>query len=237
MHVVAYVSGTEAGAARNGDEDTERLALERWATRHKAQITAWYVDAEVGQGPLFKARPSLMEAISVLRDGEGVEGLLLASREWLDAHEEAIVEGLVRRAGGSVVAADGSRPSAAVERLIETCDTYARALTSVGTRAKRRTLHARGAPYGQIPWGFRASADGTRMVRDKDEQRVLSIVAHMRANGLKLREIAAELAKSGLRTRPGGPITVARISELLHDIDERPLYEEHREAIARKQRS
>jgi hypothetical protein len=88
-----------------------------------------------------------------------------------------------------------------------------------------------------VPWGFRASADGTRVVRDKDEQRVLSLVAHMRASGLKLREIAEELAKAGLRTRPGGPITIARISELLRDIDERPLYEEHREAIARKQRS
>jgi len=236
MHVVAYVAAGKPGLIAGEDTAAQRSQMERWAARRKATVRDWYEDHEVGDGPLFKARPALMEAISVLREGDA-EALLLASRDWLDAHEQAIVEGLARRGGGAVVAVDGSRPSAAVERLVETCEAYARALTSVGTRAKRRASHARGAPYGQIPWGFRASADGTRMVRDKDEQRVLSMVAHMRANGFKLREIAAELEKAGLRTRPGGPITVARISELVHDIDERPLYEEHREAIARKQRS
>jgi DNA invertase Pin-like site-specific DNA recombinase len=236
MDVVAYIVSGAPDLAAGEDNAAQRSQVERWAARRKATVRGWYEDHEVGVGPLFKSRPALMEALSVLRDGDA-EALLLTTRDWLDAHEQAIVEGLARRAEGTVIAIDGSRPSAAVERLVETCEAYARALTSVGTRAKRRAHQARGAPYGQVPWGFRASADGTRVVRDKDEQRVLSLVAHMRASGFKLREIAAELSKTGLRTRPGGPITIARISELLHDIDERPLYEEHREAIARKQRS
>jgi hypothetical protein len=104
----------------------------------------------------------------------------------------------------------------------------------VGARAKRREWRAKGAPYGQIPWAYRTGADGKRLVCDADEQRVLNIVAHMRASGFKLREIAAELAKAGLRTRPGGPTSVARVSELLHDIEERPPYAELRARTARQ---
>jgi DNA invertase Pin-like site-specific DNA recombinase len=236
MRVVAYVTGGEAARAKTAKGQREQV--ERWASRNGAAIVALHEDAGVAEGALFRSRPALMDALSVLRAEDRVEALLIASRGWLDSYEEAVVEGLARRAGGRVIAADGTRASPAVERLVATCETYARALTSVGTRAKRREWQARGAPYGQVPWGYRPSADGTRVVRDRLEQRVLSVVAHMRASGFKLHEIADELARAGLRTRGGGPITVPRVSELLREIEERPMYEHVRRVlVARKQPS
>lgn len=227
MRVVAYTS------ARDLSRDTareQRDHIKAWAARHRAHIVAYHEDDEASEGPLYQARPGLMDAIAVLRGDAGVRALVIASRRFLDAHDEAIVEGLARRAGGQVIAVDGSEASPRVEKLIATCDAYARALSSVGTRAKRSEWRAKGAPYGQVPWGYRRSVDGKRLVRDKDEQRVLAVVSHMRASGFKLHEIAAELARAGLRTRRGGPITLARISELLRDIEERPMFEHHRRA-------
>src|SRR5258708_493613 len=141
MHVVAYIVSGAADPAAGGDTTEQRSQMERWAARRKAVVRGWYEDREVGAGPLFKARPALMEALSVLRDGDA-EALLLTTRDWLDAHEQAIVEGLARRAEGRVVAVDGSGPSTAVERLVETCEPYARALTSHGTHARRRSHQA-----------------------------------------------------------------------------------------------
>jgi hypothetical protein len=217
MNVVAYMTPVSSPRETAGEQREE---LSRWATRHRARITASYEEATVGDGPLFKARPALMDALSMLRGEAKVEALLITSRTWLSPFDEAIVEGVVRRAGGRLVAADGSGPSKQVARLVDVCDTYARALSSVGTRAKRRDWRAKGAPYGQIPWGFRASADGKRLVRDKTEQRVVSVIAHMRASGFKLHEIAEELARSGMRSRRGGRIGIPRVFELLRDIEE-----------------
>jgi hypothetical protein len=217
MEVVAYIT---QGSSRRESAVEQREDLTRWATRHRVKIAASYEERAVGDGPLFKARPALMDALSMLRGEAKVEALLIASRGFLSPFDEAIVEGVARRAGGRLLAADGSGPSKQVARLVDVCDTYARALSSVGTRAKRRDWRAKGAPYGQIPWGFRASADGKRLVRDQTEQRVVSVIAHMRANGFKLHEIAEELARSGMRSRRGGRIGIPRVFELLRDIEE-----------------
>jgi hypothetical protein len=234
MEIVGYVTAQEASLRA---ASSQREQLERWAARHRARLIAVHEDRNLTDGPLYRARPALMDALALLRSDAGARALLLPSRHWLGAHDEALVEGLARRAGGRVIAVDGSTPSAAVEQLVETCEAYARALSSVGTRAKRREWTAKGAPYGAVPWGFRASADGKRLVRDEAEQRVLSVVVHMRAEGFKLREIAGELARAGLRTRRGGKISIARVSELLQDIERRPLYEEQRLRMARAARA
>jgi hypothetical protein len=232
MHVVAYVTPQDS-SFRAADQ---REQLHRWAARHGAHIVAIHEDRIVTDGPLYLARPALMDALAVLRSDARVKTLLLISRRWLGPHDEALIESLARRCGGRVIAADGGEPSPVVERLIETCEAYARALSSVGTRARRREGRAKGAPNGQLPRASRTSVDGKRLVRDEDEQRVFSVVAHMRASGFKLREIVAELAKAGLHTRPGGPITIARVSELLQDIEDRPLYAELRARTARQTR-
>src|SRR5260370_42104253 len=112
MHVVAYIVSGAADPAAGGDTTEQRSQMERWAARRKAVVRGWYEDREVGAGPLFKARPALMEALSALRDGDA-EALLLTTRDLLDAHEQAMAQALARRAGarGVEVGAPGPPPA------------------------------------------------------------------------------------------------------------------------------
>jgi hypothetical protein len=73
----------------------------------------------------------------------------------------------------------------------------------------------RGALWGRCPWGYRFSPDGMQLEPYEPEQNVIAVVRHMRLRGLKLREIAEELRRSGVVGRTGRPLGITRIFELL----------------------
>jgi site-specific DNA recombinase len=60
-----------------------------------------------------------------------------------------------------------------------------------------------GERCGNIPFGSRLAADGVHLAPAPEEQRILTQVRRLRATGLSLRKIAAELNRRGLRTRRG----------------------------------
>jgi hypothetical protein len=220
QNVVAYV--TPLPLPRNNAVTEQRSRIARWASRRRVHIAAWREEQAVGEGSVFYARPAMMVALSDLLQGGA---LAIASRDFLDVFDEAIVERLAQRAGARVVAVDGTKASREVVRLVTLLESYEHALASTRARAARRQREAVGAPFGQVAWGFRRSADETRVVRDAREQRVLAIAAHMRANGFTLREITEELARHDLRSRRGRPIGVTRVYEMLRDIETQPRYE------------
>jgi DNA invertase Pin-like site-specific DNA recombinase len=209
----------------------QKAAIRRWASGRRVRVGAWYEELCDGEGPLWKARPVLMDALSTMRAGEGGV-LVIASRRLLDVVEEGIVEALARRQGGTVVASDGTEARPAALRMVGAFDLYEGALRSVRARAERRRREADGAPpFGEVPYGYRRNASGTRVVRDAAEQRVLALVAHMRADGFILREIVAELWRLGLRSRRGHRIGITRVFEMLRDIENEHLYEPLRRAL------
>jgi hypothetical protein len=68
---------------------------------------------------------------------------------------------------------------------------------------------------GQSPWGWRIAANGD-LERDEEEERVVAVVRHMRANGHKIREIVSFLADLGVVGRRGKPIGTTRVFEMIH---------------------
>jgi DNA invertase Pin-like site-specific DNA recombinase len=215
----------------------QRTKIDRWASRNGVRIDAWHEERAVGEESIYSARPVLMDAVASLRSQGAGAALVIASRELFDVFDQAIVERLARRYGGRVVAADGRRADRDVLRLVTMLESHEQAISSTRTRAERRRCEATGSPFGEAPWGFRRSADGTRVVRDPREQRALAIAAHMRANGLTLREITEELARLDLRSRRGTPIRIARVHEMLRDMATNPRYERFRRILQRQSRA
>ena len=204
---------------------------------NRVRVGAWYEEHSVGDGPIWKARPVLMGALSALRDGEGVT-LVIASRGSLDVGEEGVIEAFAQRQRGRVVSADGSTARAAALRLASGLGTYENVVRSTRARAERRRQQAEGrVPFGCVPYGYRLTADGKRIVRDAGEQRALAVVARMRAGGRLLREIVAELGRLGLRSRRGNRIGTTRVFEILRDIEKEPRHEEHRQVLRQGARS
>ena len=62
-------------------------------------------------------------------------------------------------------------------------------------------VNHRGERIGRVPYGFDLAADGVQLVENQDEQRVLHLVAELRAAGYSLRAIADELTTRGIQTK------------------------------------
>jgi len=71
------------------------------------------------------------------------------------------------------------------------------------TRDAMRHKKANGERVGTLQYGYRLKADGVQLEPDEAEQAVLSRIGELRASGLSVRAIAAELNREGFRTRRG----------------------------------
>jgi hypothetical protein len=82
-------------------------------------------------------------------------------------------------------------------------------LTAEALAAKK----ARGERTGSVPLGMTLDVDGVRLLPDPEEQAALAEVRRMRAAGVSIRAIAAELNARGVAARGARwhPTTVARL--------------------------
>ena len=68
---------------------------------------------------------------------------------------------------------------------------------------------------GWAPYGRRVTADGDRLEPDPQEEAARDVACRLRAQGLSLRAVAAELHQRGIRSRTGrefAPVQVKRMA-------------------------
>jgi DNA invertase Pin-like site-specific DNA recombinase len=68
---------------------------------------------------------------------------------------------------------------------------------------------------GQAPYGARVAADGARLEPDSQEQRARTTARRLRARGLSLRAVAAELERRGIRSRTGRGFAPAQVKRMV----------------------
>ena len=79
--------------------------------------------------------------------------------------------------------------------------------TSVALQHKKRM----GERVGSVPYGHRLAADGVHLEPHAGEQRLIVAVRELRAAGLSLRAVSAELAKRGFKSRKGGTFAASQV--------------------------
>lgn len=62
---------------------------------------------------------------------------------------------------------------------------------------------ANGERVGTVPFGYRMAVDGVHIETETAEQAIVGRIREMKAAGISLREIAAELNRQGFTTRRG----------------------------------
>ena len=98
--------------------------------------------------------------------------------------------------------------------IVDAFAQYERALIRSRTKAALAAKKARGERTGNTPRGYAAQSDG-QLVPDEQEQQVLARVRVLRAQGLTLEQLTAQLREEGVRSRMGKPlhrVTVAKIA-------------------------
>ena len=78
-----------------------------------------------------------------------------------------------------------------------------RNLTRERTRSAMAVKRANGQRIGAVPYGHDLGADGVTLLPNESEQAVIQDIKTMRARGMKLVQIAAELTKHGIPTKTG----------------------------------
>jgi site-specific DNA recombinase len=86
---------------------------------------------------------------------------------------------------------------------------------AIGERTATALSHKaeRGERVGQMPLGYAVAEDGVKLLEQPDEQQAIRLVHELRAGGMSIRAIAAELTRRGVlgRGERWHPTTVARL--------------------------
>lgn len=215
--VVAYVR-VSTDEQHQGPK-AQRDALAAWCAARGAELVAVFEDRGVSGAAELDKRPGLLAALDAVEAG-GCGVLLVAKRDRLarDVMLAAMVERMAERAGAVVTAADGAGEGSGPEalllrRMVDAFAEYERAVIRGRTRAALGAKKARGERVGALPIGSQVAADGVHLEADADEARALAVVRELRAAGLSIRAIAAELDARRIPARGGRwhPTTIARL--------------------------
>jgi DNA invertase Pin-like site-specific DNA recombinase len=206
---------------QNLGPDAQRAALAAWAGRHRVTLVAVYEDHGVSGAAALADRPGLLAALDALR--AHAAGVLVAAKRDRIARDQVVavtVERTAAAAGATVRTADGSSDVAGPEGtmmrgIVDVFAAYEREVIRARTRAALGVKRARGERTGEVPYGYRASADGVRLEEDPAEQSVLAAVRELRTAGLSQRAIAAELTARGLLSRAGRPFGQTQVCRML----------------------
>ncbi len=199
--------------------EAQRAALAAWAERAGVELVAVFEDRGISGGAAIDRRPGLLAALGALAE-HGAGLLAVAKRDRLarDTMIAAMAERLAERAGARIVSAagegEGDDPASKLMRtMIDAFAEYERALIKARTRAALSVKAARGEKVGGVQ--TYGTADGLASERAECEREILAVVAELRAAGMTVRAIAAELAARGLKTRRGGAIQPTQVARIL----------------------
>lgn len=210
LPVIAYLRVSTEGQADHGVSlDAQRHQVAAYASLYGLHLVDTVTDAGVSAKSL--RRPGLTSALEALRTGSA--GGLLVSK--LDRLTRSV------RDLGWLVEEHFHERGAALLSVSEQIDTRSASgrlvlnvLTSVaqwereatGERTAAALAHkARNGEYtgGRVPYGYRLSADGSKLVPHRHEQAVITAALDAQSDGLSLRTIARELHRQGFRSRTG----------------------------------
>lgn len=208
---------------QNLGPQAQRDALEQWAAREGAELVEVHEDLGVSGATPAADRPGLLGALNAIDHLEGPKVLLVAKRDRLarDVVEAALTERLVARSGAWIVSCagegtDGDDPSSLLlRRLVDAFAEYERAMIRSRTKAALAVKKAKGERVGGLPYGFRLAPNGKNLEPVAEEQAVITTAKDLKAEGLSLRKISAELTRRGHLSRKGRPFAPTQISRLL----------------------
>ena len=194
----------------------QRAQIAAFATSQGIEIVAWYEDIGVSGAADLAKRPGLLAAIARLKP-EHAGVLVVAKRDRLarDSYLAATLDRIVEKAGARIFCADGiangtSPADGLLRLLLDGVGCFERALISQRTKDVLATKKACGERVGGLPYG--ATVDATRkLVPVASEQATIARVRALRASGLSLRKVVAQLTADGVLSRTGRPFIVTQV--------------------------
>lgn len=196
--VVAYTRvSTDEQVSSGAGLDAQRAAIDAEAGRRGWTIVARYTDEGISGGKSIEARPGLTYAIETIEAGHA-SVLIVSKSDRVARSLRTLLDVVdrVERAGGMVVAADGTIDTSSAAGRFQTqimggVAELERALISDRTKAALAVRRAQGVRLGR-PSTLPAD--------------VVERILDARAGGASFATIAAELTEAGIPTARGGAV-------------------------------
>jgi len=190
--------------------EAQRAALDRWCAVNGVELVAVHADLGVSGAAPLDRRPGMIAALADLAELDA--GLLLvAKRDRLarDPFVAAMIEAAAARSGARIASAagegteDDGPTSILMRRMTDAFAEYERLIIKARTCAALAVKKSRGERTGGVPYGFALAADGVHLDPCAAEQEIIAAARTLKAAGLSLRKIGAELEARGMLPRTG----------------------------------
>lgn len=219
---VAYLRvSTEKQADTGVSLEAQRAKVEAYAALYDLALVDVVVDAGVSAKTL--EREGLTRALGMLKAGKA-DALLVVKLDRLTrsvVHLGMLVDTYFagdKWALMSVGENIDTRSAAGrlVLNVLASVAQWEREATGERTAAAMQHKAAMGEfTGGAAPYGYAVGEDGVRLVEVEAEQAVLHEARTLRAAGLSLRAVAAELAKVGMHARNGRPFVAVQVARMV----------------------
>ena len=218
--VIGYLRVSTDKQADSGlSLEAQRAKVQGYAELYGLDLVDVVVDA--GASAKTLDRPGLAGALARLRAGEA-DALLIAKLDRLtrSVRDLADLTDACNREGWSLLSvADqldtGSAAGRLVLNVLMSVAQWEREAIGERTADALAAKKARGERVGSVPYGARLAADGVHLVADPAEAATVALARELRAGGLSLRKVAAELDSRGYRSRGGRPFAAVQIARMV----------------------
>lgn len=203
---IGYIRVSTTGQVDDGVSlDAQRDRIAAWCLANGHELAAVHVDAGIS-GKRSDNRPALQAALDDVCRRRGVLVVYSLSRLARSTKDTLAISERIEKADADLVSLSEkidttSAAGKMVFRMLAVLAEFERDLVAERTTCAMQHKRHRGERIGRVPYGFDLAADGVQLVENQDEQRVLHLVAELRAAGYSLRAIADELTTRGIQTK------------------------------------
>jgi len=217
MKAIGYIRvSTEEQATEGVSLEMQRAKITAWSNLNDTELVAVYADE--GLSGKDTKRDGLQQALEAAKAHQAafvVYSLSRLSRSTI--HTLTMAEELQAHGCELVSLAekiDTTSPAGRVVfRVLAALAEFERDQLSERTRHGMAQKKAQGFRIGSIPHGYQL--EGGRLVPHAKEQEMLKLVAELRAHGLSLRKISAELESRGVFNRHDRPFNPKSVNAML----------------------
>lgn len=218
---IGYVRvSTEQQASEGASLDAQRAQIEAYCSLYGFELVGIEVDAGLSASTLN--RPGLQSALAMLDNGNA-DALVVVKLDRLTRSVTdlgGLIDTYFKKRFDLVSVAEQVDTTNATGRLVlnilMSVSQWEREAIGERTSAVMQHKIAQGEyTGGNVRYGYKVASCGVKLIEDEDEQEVIAIIRELRATGLSLRKISAELASRGVVNRSGKAFAHNAISKLV----------------------
>lgn len=214
---VGYVRVSTAGQAADGVSlDAQKAKITAWATANDYSLVAIYEDAGI-TGTSMDKRPGLQAAMAATGKGMALVAYSMSRLARSTKDMIAIAEQMHKRGADLVSLSERIDTTSAagkmVFRMMAVLDEFQRDQISERTTDALAHKKSKRETYAALPLGYVDQAG--QLVPVDEELRVVAEIKEMRADGMSLERIAADLNSRGIIGKRGGKFHGMTIKKIL----------------------